>query len=93
VIVGAIRLNPNAWTELKPSFIPASDATPLLARTKAPLIVDAPRGDLQCQSSQIIGAVRWPPYYIGLGHRNRPVEPAGQVLRAAAFDRIDVAQC
>jgi hypothetical protein len=25
MIVGATRLNPNAWTELRPSFIPASE--------------------------------------------------------------------
>jgi hypothetical protein len=49
-------------------------------------------GALAADNRVIVGAVRWPPYYIGLGHRNRPVEPAGQVLRAA-FDRINVAQC
>jgi hypothetical protein len=72
VIAGAIRLNPNAWTELKPSFLPASESYAVIGTNQGALV--APRGDLQCQSSQIIVTVRWPLCYIGLGHRNRPAE-------------------
>jgi hypothetical protein len=30
MIVGATRLNPNAWTELRPSFIPASEISAVI---------------------------------------------------------------
>jgi hypothetical protein len=69
MIVGATRLNPNAWGATTKFHSRFRDLRRYWRQPRRRRLSMRPRGDLQFQSSQIIGAVRWPGYYIGIWHR------------------------
>ena len=77
----------------KPSFISASELYAGIDTAKAPLAVDAQRGGRKCQSGHDHRRSSLATRLRRLSSRYRHLEPAGQALRAAFVDRINVAHC